>query len=176
MPFKRLDRSQVPALIRSCHPIHTAESAPQPEPADTGVLAPDRALDVNGQPRPLVTRKQQRHAAIQQLRAQGQSLTAISRQLGVCFRIVQRYPAANLDDLLAPASHRSSMLDDYADYIPQRRAQGLTDATVLHAELQTAAGAAAYAPCSSACDHYARRPPRPGRRRRRNRAGSPAGS
>ena len=64
-------------------------------------------------------------------------MTAISRQLGVCFRTVQRYAAANLDDLLAPALHRSSVLDDYADYIHQRRAQGLTDATVLHAELQT---------------------------------------
>jgi hypothetical protein len=47
------------------------EPAPQPETADTGVSTPDRALDGNGQLRPLVTRKQQRHAAIQQLRDQG---------------------------------------------------------------------------------------------------------
>ncbi len=114
-----------------------SEPAPQPDVVDTVVPAPDRTLDVNGQARPLVARKQQRHAAIQQLRAQGHSLTAISRQLGVCFRTVQRYAAANLDDLLAPAIHRSSVLDDYADYIHQRRAEGLTDAAVLHAELQT---------------------------------------
>ncbi|MEV4283723.1 hypothetical protein [Actinoplanes xinjiangensis] len=29
-------------------------------------------------------------------------------------RTVQRYAAASLDDLLAPAIHRSSVLDDYA--------------------------------------------------------------
>ena len=114
-----------------------AEPAPQPEVADTVVPAPDRTLDVDGRPWPLVARKQQRHAAIQQLRAQGHSLTAISRQLDVCFRTVQRYAAASLDDLLAPALHRSSVLDDYADYIHQRRAEGLTDAVMLHAELQT---------------------------------------
>jgi transposase len=119
------------------HRGRLAEPVPQPEVASTAVPAPDRTLDVNGQPRPLVARKQQRHAAIHQLRAQGQSLTAISRQLGVCFRTVQRYAAASLDDLLAPAVHRSSVLDDYADYIHQRRAEGLTDAAVLHAELQT---------------------------------------
>jgi hypothetical protein len=115
---------------RSC----LAETAPQPEVADTVAPTPDRTLDVNGRPRPLVTRKQQRHAAIQQLRAQGHSLTAISQQLGVCFRTVQRYAAASLDDLLAPALHRSSVLDDY---VHQRRADGLTDAAMLHAELQT---------------------------------------
>jgi transposase len=114
-----------------------AEPTPQSEVADTVVPAPDRTLDVDGQPRALVARKQQRHAAIQQLRAQGHSLTAISRQLGVCFRTVQRYAAANLDDLLAPAIHRSSVLDDYADYIHQRRGEGLTDAAMLHAELRT---------------------------------------
>jgi transposase len=114
-----------------------AEPAPQPEPADTVVPTLDRTLDVNGQPRPLVARKQQRYTAIHQMRDQGHSLTAISRQLGVCFRTVQRYAAANLDDLLAPAIHRSSVLDDYVDYIHQRRAEGLTDAAILHAELQT---------------------------------------
>ncbi|GAA2557149.1 ISL3-like element IS466 family transposase [Winogradskya consettensis] len=115
----------------------TEPTPPQPVAANSVVPLPDRMLDVDGQLRPLVARKQQRHAAIQQLRAQGLSLTAISRQLGVCFRTVQRYADANLDDLLAPAIHRSSVLDDYADYIHQRRAEGLTDAAVLHAELQT---------------------------------------
>jgi transposase len=114
-----------------------AEPAPQPDPADTVVSEPDQVLDVNGQPRVLVARKQQRHAAIHQLRDQGHCLTAISRQLGVCFRTVQRYAAANLDDLLAPALHRSSILDDHADYIYQRRTEGLIDAAQLHAELQT---------------------------------------
>jgi hypothetical protein len=45
--------------------------------------------------RPLVAHKQQRHAAIHQLRPQGHSLTAISWQLGVCFRTVQRYAAVS---------------------------------------------------------------------------------
>ena len=113
-----------------------AEPAPPPAVASIVLPAPDRTLDVNGQPRPLVTRKQQRHAAIQQLRDQGHSLTAISRQLGVCFRTVQRYSATSLDDLLAPVVNRSSVLDDYANYIHQRRAEGLTDAAMLHAELR----------------------------------------
>ena len=85
----------------------------------------------------MVARKQQRHVTIHQLRAQGHSLTAISRQLGVCFRTVQRYAAASLDDLLAPTTHRSSVLDGHADYIHQRRAEGLTDAAMLHTERQT---------------------------------------
>jgi transposase len=44
------------------------EPAPQPKVADTVVPVPDRTLDVNGQPRALVARKQQRlrrdHAAV----------------------------------------------------------------------------------------------------------------
>lgn len=114
-----------------------AEPAPQPEVVDTVAPAPDRTFDANGQPRLLVAREQQRHAAVQQLHNQGHSLTAISRQLGLCFRTVQRYAAVSLDDLLAPTIHRSSMLDDHADYIHRRRAEGLADAAVLHAELRT---------------------------------------
>ncbi|GAA1581329.1 hypothetical protein [Actinoplanes couchii] len=113
------------------------EPAQQPEVADTVVPAPDRTLDVDGRSRPLMARKLQRHAAIQQLRAEGHSLTAPSQQLDMCFRTVQRYAATNLDDLLAPATHRSSVLDDHASYVHQRRAEGLTDAVMLHAELQT---------------------------------------
>ena len=154
-----------------------AEPPPQPEAAHTVVPAPGRTLEVNGQPRPLLARKQQRHAAIQQLRTQGLSLTAISRQLGLCFRTVQRYAAAtSLDELLASAIHRSSVLDDYANYIHQRRTEGLTDAAVLHAELQTRGWRGSLRTCSATYGHYARRPARRGRCQRRNRGGSPAGS
>jgi hypothetical protein len=68
------------------------------------------------------------------LRAQGHWLTAISRRLGVCFRSVRRYAAANLDGLLAPAIHRSCVPNGNPDYLHQRRGADSTSAGVLHAD------------------------------------------
>jgi len=87
------------------------------------------------QPR-LVTRTRERHAAVAGLVAQGYSLNAIGRELGLGFRTVQRFArAATPDDLLVIALNRPSNLDRFKPYVHRRWNAGCTDATVLHTEL-----------------------------------------
>jgi Transposase/zinc-finger of transposase IS204/IS1001/IS1096/IS1165 len=84
----------------------------------------------------LVARTQERHAAIHELLAAGESLHAISRILDFSRPTVRRFArAASPADLLAE-SIRESGLDPFKPYVCQRWNEGLTDATALHAELQ----------------------------------------
>jgi transposase len=83
----------------------------------------------------LVTRTQERHTAIHELLAAGESLRAISRLLGLSRPTVRRFArAASPDDLLAE-SIRESGLDPFKPHLHQRWNEGITDATALHAEL-----------------------------------------
>ena len=83
----------------------------------------------------LATRTHERHAAIHELLAAGESLHAISRILGLSRPTVRRFArAASPADLLAE-SIRESGLDPFKPYLHQRWNEGLTDATALHAEL-----------------------------------------
>jgi transposase len=83
----------------------------------------------------LVTRTQERYAAIHELLAAGESLHAISRILGLSRPTVRRFArAASPADLLAE-SIRETGLDPFKPYICQRWNEGLTDATALHDEL-----------------------------------------
>jgi hypothetical protein len=113
---------------------HTGE---QSGPRPVTMAAPEGTLDADGKERCLVRAKRERYAAVQDLRAQGYSLNAISRHLGVCFRTAQRYAQAPcLEELLVKATSRPSKLDSFAPYVHQRLAQGCTDAVRLHAELR----------------------------------------
>ena len=110
-----------------------------PGPADLPALPvePDGLRDVCGRERRLVTRTRERHAAVHQLLADGHSLGSVSRTLGLDRSTVQRFARQpDVDKLLVKATSRETKLDPFKAWICQRWNQGVTDAAVLHAELQ----------------------------------------
>jgi transposase len=114
----------------------TAEAAPPPTP-DAPPPVPDGVLDACGRERRLVTRTRERFTAVQELRAQGLSLGAISRQLGLDHGTVCRFARADtVDELLVKAVNRTSRLDRFKPYVNQRWNEGCHDAARLHTELQ----------------------------------------
>ena len=113
-------------------PAGSAPAAPAPPPAE-----PDGLADVCGRERRLVTPTRERHAAIWELLAAGHSLAAISRALGLDRQTVQRFAREpDVAKLLVKATSRDSKLDPFKPWINQRWNDGITDAAVLHAELQ----------------------------------------
>jgi transposase len=102
-----------------------------------GMPGPQGSLDARGRERPLVRRTRERQAEIHRRLRSGQSLTAISRATGLDRTTVRRFArAASADELLAAATSRESRLDPFKPYICQRWNQGITNAAVLHAELE----------------------------------------
>ena len=82
-------------------------------------------------------RTTQRYTQIQDLRAHGESISAISRSLHLDIQTVRRFAhATSLDELLAKTAERASVLDGFTAYLHQRWNQGCTDAAVLTKELQ----------------------------------------
>jgi transposase len=124
----------------------SAQGAPRQEPpegpqagqAGAGPQAlPDGSLDACGRERRLVTRTRERHAEIRGRLEAGESLSAICRATGLDRKTVQRFArASSVDELLVNAMNRESKLDPFRPYICQRWNEGVTDAAVLHAELQ----------------------------------------
>jgi hypothetical protein len=85
----------------------------------------------------IVTRTTQRYAAVQNLRAHGESISAISRRLHLDIQTVRRFAhAPSLDELLAKTAERASVLDGFTAHLHQRWNQGCTDAAVLTKELK----------------------------------------
>ncbi len=85
----------------------------------------------------IVTRTTQRYAQIQELRAHGESISAISRSLHLDIQTVRRFAnAPSLDQLLAKTAERASVLDEFTDWLHQRWMKGCTDAAVLAKELK----------------------------------------
>ena len=82
---------------------------------------PEGTLDVRGRPRRLVVRTAERYQTVGKLVAEGCSLHGISRELGLNYYTVRRYArASGLDELLAAATHRRTLLDGYKPYLHQR--------------------------------------------------------
>jgi transposase len=105
--------------------------------ADEDLVERSPLADSYGDERPIVARFQERYAQVQELRAQGDSLNSISRDLGLAFRTVQRFAyATSVDDLLAPSLARASKLDPFKPYLIQRWNEGCTNAGQLHEELK----------------------------------------
>jgi len=112
------------------------EAAPatgsSPPPAE-----PDGLRDVCGRERRLVSRTRERHAAVHELLAAGQSLGAIGRSLGLSRNTVQRFARApDAAALLVKATSRETTLDPFKPCLNRRWNEGITDAAVLHASLQ----------------------------------------
>ncbi|WP_444543363.1 transposase [Micromonospora sonchi] len=98
---------------------------------------PDGIRDVCGRERSLVARTRQRYAAVQQLLAEGASLSAISRQLDLDRSTVRRFArATSIDELLVKAVNRASLLDGFTTHLATRFTAGVTDAVTLHQELK----------------------------------------
>jgi transposase len=111
-------------------------SADQPEPETPAATLPDRHLDVRGRDRKLAARTTDRYLAVQELLAQGRSLKGISRDLNLDYYSVRRYArASSLEELLAKAIHRVSLLDDYKPYLFQRVTDGCGNALQLFREI-----------------------------------------
>jgi hypothetical protein len=84
-----------------------------------------------------VTRTTQRYAAVQELHAHGESISAIARSLHLDIQTVRRFAhAPSLDELLAKTAERASVLDGFTAYLHQRWMKGCTDAAVLSKELK----------------------------------------
>lgn len=117
-------------------PEADARIEPAVEPAAGDVPADER--DVCGRERALVIRTRERYAAIQRLLTEGHSQGAISRQLELDRGTVRRFVrATGVEELLAKAVNRTSVIDGYTEHLTARFAAGVTDAVTLHAELQT---------------------------------------
>lgn len=111
-------------------PTDTADGVPAGEQSD------DTAPWEHAAPSRLEVRTRERHAAVTELRAKGYSLNAIRRELGLCFRTVQRFAqATSAEELLAVHHTRSRKLDRFTPYVHRRWNAGITAATVVHAEL-----------------------------------------
>ena len=84
-----------------------------------------------------MTRTTQRYAQIQDLRARGESISAIARGLHLDVQTVRRFAhAPSLEELLAKTVERASVLDGFTAYLHQRWTQGCTDAAQLTTELK----------------------------------------
>jgi len=98
---------------------------------------PDGLRDVDGRERRMVPRTRERHAAVHQLLAAGHSLGSASRALGLDRKTVRRFARQpGPDQMLARVTSRENKLDPFKPWICQRWNDGITNATVLHAELQ----------------------------------------
>ena len=84
----------------------------------------------------LVVRTRERYAAVQALRQRGRSITAIGRELGLDRRTARRFVRAeHVEDLLAKAQSRESLLDAFKPYLHERFNAGHTDAASLTLEI-----------------------------------------
>jgi transposase len=85
----------------------------------------------------IITRTTQRYAQIQDLRAHGESISAISRSLHLDIQTVRRFAhASSLEELLTKTVERASVLDRFTAYLHQRWMQGCTDAAQLTKEIK----------------------------------------
>jgi hypothetical protein len=85
----------------------------------------------------VMQRTRERYAAIQQLKAAGQSITAIARTLRLHRHTVRRVARAHdVDDLLATSLSRTTILDRYKHHLHQRFNDGHTDAAALYREIR----------------------------------------
>ncbi|GAA3466550.1 ISL3 family transposase [Nonomuraea roseola] len=110
----------------------TDETGRHAEPAER-----PKTLDSYGNERPMVARTQERYAQVQALRANGASLNAISRELGLAFRTVRKYTSAtSADELLAATLDRASKLDEFKPYLTRRWNEGCANAIQLHNEIK----------------------------------------
>lgn len=110
-----------------------SEAAEADPPAPAPPTPSDASVPVESR---LVTRTQERYAAVQQLLAEGMSISRICRTLRLDRKTVQRFARAEpVDELLAKARNRGSVLDRFKPYLHERFNAGCTDAARLTEEI-----------------------------------------
>jgi transposase len=118
------------------------EPAPEPpaggQPAPAVLQAAADAAARRTEDSALARRTRERYEQVQALRAQGEGIKPIMRELGLAKETVRRfYRAATADELLAKArGGRPSLLDEYKPYLHQRWNEGCTSVRQLHAEIR----------------------------------------
>ncbi len=84
----------------------------------------------------LATRTQERHAMVRARIERGDSISAISRELGLDRKTVRRFArAGHGDQLLVEARARGSLLDPFKAYLHERLTAGCSDAAALTTEI-----------------------------------------
>ncbi|WP_264349593.1 ISL3 family transposase [Streptomyces milbemycinicus] len=116
---------------QSCEPLAVPVGTP---PA---AAAAQRELDIHGRPRPLVSRTRERYQQIHERMEPGDSMRAVARELGLSRGTVARFArTADVEELLAAATHRPSLMDDYRLYLHHRWLESCTNASALAREIQ----------------------------------------
>jgi transposase len=115
-----------------------ADRDEEPATADTERSSvPEARLDLMDETKPIVGRFRERHAAVQALRAQGQGIRAIAKELNLDRKTARRFfYATGVEELLAKTLNRPTLLDDYKPYLNQRFNEGCTDTAILTAEIR----------------------------------------
>ncbi|GGN95956.1 hypothetical protein GCM10011579_096940 [Streptomyces albiflavescens] len=107
----------------------------QSEP--TLAKAPDPAFNPDtGAEKWLVTRTRERYRAVQDLLAQGWTISAIGRELGLARHTAHRYACCENPEALADRAIRTTRLHVYRPYLISRWNQGCTNASALFREIQ----------------------------------------
>lgn len=111
---------------------------PEPLPAPAETAAADEALPEPYPTGKFLDRLRDTHAAVRAQVEQGLSLREIARRLGLGRNTVRKYArAANPEAMLhGQWQNRTSKLDPFKPYLEQRIAEGCTNLSRLHRELQ----------------------------------------
>nr|WP_052477711.1 transposase [Kibdelosporangium sp. MJ126-NF4]CEL13423.1 Transposase [Kibdelosporangium sp. MJ126-NF4]CTQ99112.1 Transposase [Kibdelosporangium sp. MJ126-NF4] len=98
---------------------------------------PEAGIDRIDEIKPIVGQFRERHAAVQALRAKGQGIRAVARELNLDRKTARRFfYATGVEELLAKTLNRPSLLDDYKPHLNQRFNKGCTDTAILTAEIR----------------------------------------
>jgi hypothetical protein len=132
------------ARHRSCWAHEPAEPTPAAEPCLEPEVVPnsqqlaEQAAVARREASALVTRTRERYTAVQNLRAQGNGIKTIMRELGLAKETVRRFArATTVDDLLSTARDgRSSVLDEFKPYLNHQFNLGHTNGSMLFAEIR----------------------------------------
>jgi transposase len=122
------------------------EPGPQPAAAPDLRQAAETAAARRAAASALGSRTLARHAAVQDQRARGATISQAAAALGLSSSTVRRFwqPAAEGDLLATARGRRPSLLDPHKPWLDQRLAQGATSARQLHREITTRGYAGAY--------------------------------
>jgi transposase len=137
----RVYPAQRPRLVAPSHaPASAVMVASVPQPGPTTALSAPAPPACSPVEAPLSARQQRqrtRATTIQHLHAQGASISAMARQLGLDRKTVRRVLTAVPPAAPRPSVRRRSHLDPYKPYLRERWAAGCHNAARLWAEIRT---------------------------------------
>lgn len=121
------------ACLRERLDDHARAPEPNSAPPSPDQSSPDQRQPVQSR---LVTRTQDRYAAVRSLIDKGRSISAIGRELELDRHTVRRFArASGIEELLAKTTGRGTLLDEFTVHLNRRFNDGITDAAVLYREI-----------------------------------------